>query len=222
MGNSGGGVAVETVDVTGPARDIGRFSRTAPQNLVLFTFITALTSSVVLIKARRNGVLRRALACRSGLGTQLAGLGLGWFSICLVQGLVIVGVGGLFFGVHWGDPLGAAGLLIVFSLVGCGAGLLVGALGSNEDRVSAITPIVGIVSGALGGCMVPLEVFPEGMRTVARFTPHFWALRGWERLVLKRADAGDVAGSVAVLGAYAVALLVLSTVALRSALLRGS
>ncbi len=219
---SGTGISVTTTDVgDGIDRNVGRFAFTAPQNLVLFTFITALTSATVLVRARRTGILRRALASPTGLGVQLAGMAAGWFTLCLLQSVLIVVVGAVAFGVPWGNPLAAGLLVITFALVGCGAGLLVGALGANEDRVGAITPIAGMVLGALGGCMVPAEIFPPSMLVVARMVPHYWAMRAWQSLIFDGAGLGAIAGDLAVLAAIGTALVVVATVLMRRSLLAG-
>lgn len=221
-GPAGTGISLTTTDVgDGIDRDVGRFAFTAPQNLVLFTFITALTSATVLVRARRTGILRRALASPTGLGVQLAGMAAGWFSLCLLQSVLIVVVGAVAFGVSWGNPLAASLLVITFALVGCGAGLLVGALGVNEDRVGAITPIVGMVLGALGGCMVPAEIFPSSMLVVARMVPHYWAMRAWQSLIFDGAGPGAIAGDLAVLAAIDAALVVVATLLMRRSLLAG-
>lgn len=221
-GPAGTGISLTTTDVgDGIDRDVGRFAFTAPQNLVLFTFITALTSATVLVRARRTGILRRALASPTGLGVQLAGMAAGWFSLCLLQSVLIVVVGAVAFGVSWGNPLAASLLVITFALVGCGAGLLVGALGVNEDRVGAITPIVGMVLGALGGCMVPAEIFPSSMLVVARMVPHYWAMRAWQSLIFDGAGLGAIAGDLAVLAAIGAALVVVATLLMRRSLLAG-
>ena len=219
---AGTGLSVTTTDVgDGIDRDVGRFAYTAPQNLVLFTFITALTSATVLVRARRSGILRRSLASPTSLGVQLAGMAAGWFTLCLLQSVLIVAVGAVAFGVPWGDPLAASALVVTFALVGCGAGLLVGAIGANEDRVGAITPIVGMVLGALGGCMVPAEIFPSSMLVVARMVPHYWAMQAWRSLVFDGAGLGAIAGDLAVLAATGVALVTVATLLMRRSLLAG-
>ena len=191
-----------------------------PQNLVLFTFINALASAAFLVQVRRDGVLHRALATRTSLGALLGGLATGWFVLALVQSLLIVVIGRVAFDVRWGDPVGTAALLVLWALVGCGAGLLVGALGENEDRVGAVMPVVGIVLGALGGCMVPFEVFPPLMRTLALAVPHTWALNGFRNLVFDGGAVRDIAGSIVVLTAWAGGLLWLSTTVMHRRLVR--
>jgi ABC-2 type transport system permease protein len=172
------------------------------------------------VRARRTGLLRRALASPSPLGLQLLGMAIGWFALALTQSLLIVVIGRVAFDVHWGDPVAGALLVVLFAIVGCGAGLLVGALGSNEDRVGATTPVVGICIGAIGGCTVPLEVFPSSMRALARVTPHYWAIDAWESLIDDGASVADIGGNLAVLGGFAIVMLVAATWSMRRALVR--
>lgn len=213
---------VQVIDV-GEARDesLSSFALTAPQNLVLFVFINAMAGGASLVRMRRTGVLRRVLAGPIGATDVVLGVSVAWFAISLVQSGVIMAVGTVVFGVSWGDPVGAALLAVVFAAVGAGAGLLVGALAANEDRVSSISPPFGIVLGALGGCMVPLEIFPEGMRTVSRLVPHGWAMSGWERLVFDGDGVGAIAGDLAVLCGFAAVFLGIAVVALHRDLRRG-
>ena len=104
-----GGVRVVTIDVGGGrSSHLSDFALTAPQNLVLFTFINALASATFLVGARRDGVLRRALATRTGLGTVLTGLTVGWFALALAQAMIIVVVGRIAFDVQWGNTVATA------------------------------------------------------------------------------------------------------------------
>lgn len=222
---AGAGATIEIEERTvGAARRAtdSRFSQSALQNLVLFTFITALTSATLLVRARRTGVLRRARATPTGLGTLLIGMAGGWFVLCLLQSVLLVAVGAVGFGVDWGSPVAAALLVVTFDVVGVGAGLLVGAVGRNEDRVGALTPVIGIVAGSLGGCTVPLQFFPDAMRTVSRAVPHGWAVDAWEQLVFDGAGLADIAGELAVLAAFAAAFVAVATLLMRRALQSGS
>ena len=215
-GGAGWGAAIDVQDVgASRAADLSRFSLVAPQQLVLFVFINSMASAGLIVTARRAGVLRRAVATPTGTGAILLGLGAGWFVFALFQSVAILLVGALLFGVGWGDPVGAGLLVVTFALVGCGAGLLVGAVGRDADRVSAVTPILGIVLGALGGCMAPLEIFPPAMLAAAHATPHYWAVTAWETLVVDGDGALAIAGSLGVLLALAGLFGAAATVLLR-------
>lgn len=210
------GVAVATRDVgSGRAATLSRFSLTAPQNLVLFVFISAAASSAAIVRMRRGGLLRRSLASPVSAAMLTLGVAGGWFAIALLQSLLIIVVGALVFGVDWGDPLGGIVLVAVYALVGTGVGLLTGALARDADRVGAIAPVVGIVLGALGGCMIPLEFFPPTMRALAHVVPQYWAVSAWQRLIFNGSGLGGIAAPVAVLAVFAAAFLTLAAVALR-------
>ncbi len=64
-------------------------------------------------------------------------------------------------------------------------------------------------------CGVVLRAFPAGMQTAALAVPHTWALTAWRNLVFDGGSLGDIAGSVAVLTAWAIGLVTLATIVLR-------
>lgn len=205
------GATVRSVDV-GARREqpLSSFALTVPQNLVLFVFITGLASGSALIRLRNLRVLRRAMAAPVSARQAALGVGLGWFATSLLQSLIIVFIGGVVFGVDWGDPLAATALVLAYALVGAGAGLLIGVVGHDEDRAGAITPIVGIVLGALGGCMVPLEVFPDTMVTVAHVVPQYWAMVAWQKVIFDGAGIGAILPNLAILGALGALCVVVA------------
>ena len=215
------GLAIPTESV-GEARfaSQGSFALTAAQNLVLFTFITALTAAAILVRMRQSGVLRRALSSPASPTAIVLGVGAGWMTLALIQATIIITVGAIAFGVDWGAPIAAAALVLLFCLVGTGAGLLVGAAISTEDTATAVTVPVGLVLAALGGCMVPSEIFPDFLQTISKATPHYWALEGWKEVMFDGAGLTEIATQLAALAAFAVALLATSSVVLRRSLLR--
>lgn len=196
----------------------GAFALTSAQNVVLFTFITALTSAALLVRARETGVLRRALTAPVSAASIVVGLGAGWLALALVQTAIIIAIGAFAFGVDWGNPLAATVLVLLFALVGAGAGLLLGSMIDSENTAGAASAPVALVLAAIGGCMVPVEVFPESLRTVSMMTPHYWALESWKELMFDGAGLADIAPQLGVLLGFAVVLLTFSSVVLRRSL----
>ncbi len=211
-------VEVETAGEALFPEDVGRFDLGAAQQLVLFVFLTSLTGAIALIETRRLGLSRRMLATPTPAGVVVLGEGLGRFAIALAQGLIIVAVTALVFSVDWGDPLAAAILLVVFCLVGAGAGMLLGATLANDQQAGAVSLLAGLGLAALGGSMVPLEVFPDTVRTVAHVTPHAWANDAFAELIRRDGGLGDILLELGVLAAYAACLLGLATWRLRRAI----
>lgn len=186
--------------------NFGRFDLGAATQLVLFMFVNSLGGSVALIQSRRLGVSRRMLSTPLRARTVLLGEAAGRFFIAMIQGVFIVIAAVLVFGVSWGDPLAASVLVVAFALVSTGAAVLFGSLLSNEQQAGALTPL-GLGLAALGGCMVPLEIFSPTMQTIARVTPHAWAVEGFTELIRNDASLIDVLPQVAVLGAFAAVLV---------------
>jgi ABC-2 type transport system permease protein len=188
---------------------LGRFDIGASSQLLLFVFLTSLASAAALIETRRLGVSRRMLASPTGIGTILAGEALGRIAVALVQGVIIMLGAGLLFGVSWGDPLGAAAVLVAFALVGGGAGMVVGAAFRNDQQATGIGIFLGLGLAALGGSMIPIEVFSGTMRTIAFLTPHAWANDAFAELVRRGGGLLDIAPQLGVLAGYAAGLFLL-------------
>ena len=73
--------------------------------------------------------------------------------------------------------------------------------------------------GALGGCMVPLEVFSPGMKTIAHITPQAWGNDAFAKLAGDGATIPAILPQLGVLAVYAAVLLALATWRLRRVLL---
>ncbi len=189
---------------------LGQFDLGASSQLVLFMFVNSLAATVALIQSRRLGVSRRMLSTPITSRTIVVGETLGRFSVAMIQGVFIILVASLLFGVKWGDPLGASVLLTAFALVSTGAAVLFGAILSNEQQAGALTPL-SLGLAALGGCMVPLEVFSPTMQTIAHITPHAWAVEGFTLLVRTDAGLSEIALQIAVLIGFAVVLIGLAS-----------
>lgn len=211
-------VRVQAVGREVPERN--SFSYTAPSNLVLFVFINTVTGGGALVESRRLGVTRRMLAAPLRASSIVAGFAASRFVFALLQAVLIVAVARALFGVRWGDPLGAALVIVLFAMVATGAGVLVGAVARTADQTTAIGIPVSIALGMLGGCMWPLEIVGPTMRTVGHLTPHAWAMDAWLDLIWDGEGLGAIWPDLAMLAGFAAALLALATWRLRVALTR--
>jgi ABC-2 type transport system permease protein len=151
------------------------------------------------------------LASPTPAGSILIGETLGRFAIALFEGLLIFVVTLLLFGVDWGDPVAGIAIIVVFALVGTGAAMLMGSSLHNAEQASSLGVFIGLGFAALGGCMVPIEVFPPFMVTIAHLTPHAWALDAFDEVLREGGTLPDILTELAVLAAYATVLLVVAS-----------
>jgi ABC-2 type transport system permease protein len=212
-------VEVTTVGESLFPQELRGFTLGAQGQLVLFMFLTSLTGATQLILSRQLGVSRRMLSTSTPMTTILLGEALGRFGVAAFQGVFIVAATALAFGVTWGDPVAVAALVGAFALVGSGVAMLIGAVSSNAEQAGSVGVFAGLGVAALGGSMVPPEVFPPFMASVSWLTPHRWALDGLRELVVG-AGITDVLPQLGVLLGFGALLLVLATWRLRATLTR--
>lgn len=200
--------------------NLGQFDLGASSQLVLFMFLTGLTGSAALIQSRQLGVTRRMLSSPASTRTILAGEALGRLGVTLFQGLYIVVVTLIVFRVNWGSPIGAAAIMLVFGMVAAAAAMLLGSVFSNDQQAGGIAVVLGLGLAALGGSMVPVEIFSSTMQSIAMVTPHYWANDAFAELVRRDGTLADILPQLGVLAAYAAVLLALATWRLQRVLTR--
>jgi ABC-2 type transport system permease protein len=199
---------------------LGRFDLGASSQLILFMFVTALSGAAVLIQTRQLGLSRRMLATPTEVRTIVIGEGLGRFGVVLLQGLYIMVATLLAFRVNWGDPLGATAVLVAFAAVGAGAAMLMGSVFRSAEQAGGVGVMAGLGLAALGGCMLPLELFSPTLRRIAHITPHAWAVDAFAELVQRQGGLIDILPQLGVLAAYATVLVAVATWMLRRVITR--
>jgi ABC-2 type transport system permease protein len=199
-------------------KTLGQFDVGASTQLLLFLFLIALTGAAAMIETRRLGISRRMLSTPTSPGAVIAGETLGRVLISVVQAAVIILGSALLFGVNWGQPIGVAAVVILYALVAAGVGIFLGTLFRNEQQAVGVSLLLGLGLGALGGCMVPLEIFSPTMKRIAHITPQAWGNDAFAKLVGHGASVTGILPQLGVLAAYAVVLLALATWRLRRVL----
>lgn len=188
--------------------------------LLLMTFLNALTGAAALIQSRKYGVSRRMVATPTSIRTIVLGEGIGRWSVGMFQAVYIMVATALLFGVSWGNLAAAVVVLALFAATAAGAAMLVGSLMHNDEQAAGITVMVGLGLGALGGSMLPLELFGSTMRTIAHITPHAWASDAFTEMNRHGGTIVDVLPQLGVLAGFAVVLIGLAVWRLRLTLTR--
>jgi ABC-2 type transport system permease protein len=211
---------VSHVVVAKPSNDQLGFQYTAPSNLVLFVIITSLTGSAALIETRTRGITTRLFALPVGRPAIILGELLGRFLIALTQAAIILFFSAIAFGVSWGSAPAVLAITLSVCVFGAALGMLVGFTARNMSQAVSFGPPLGIVLGMLGGCMWPLWIVPRIVRQVGHVTPNAWAMDAYVKTIDDGAGLTAVLGEVAVIGAFAAGILLLSGVAVRRSTVR--
>lgn len=199
---------------------LGKFDLGAAGETLLFVFLASLAGSSTLIQTRRLGVMARTLAAPVSAQQAIGGQALGRLTIAVFQGAYIMLATSVLFRVSWGNVWLSLVVLAMFSAVAAGAAMLVGSVIDNDGAASGIGVGLGLVLAALGGCMLPLELFPATLRTIAHITPHAWAYDAFAKIQRHGASLVDILPQLGVLAAMAAVLLVAGTWTLRRSMAR--
>lgn len=188
-----------------PEAVIDYFTWVAAGELLLFVFLTAMASSTLMIQSRRLRVAERMLSTPTRPAAIVVGATLGRFLVSLTQALFILVATALVFGVDWGSWPATLLIVVVFVLIGTGAGMLVGTSVPSDQMAYSIGISIGLVFALLAGVMG----FTFG--DIGRITPHAWALEAFEEVIVRSGTVADVLTELGVLALFAVALVGLAT-----------
>ncbi len=166
-------------------------------------FIVGVVASSILDE-RRRGTLRRLQAAPFSRGAFLLGKVVPYFLVNLVQVALMFALGAGVFHMGLGhSPSGLALVSLATAAAATGLGLLVAALGRTEGQVGGISTLLALVLAAVGGMMVPVFVMPPWMQHLARLSPHYWALRGYQDLIVRGQDLVAVLPETGILLGFA-------------------
>ena len=168
--------------------------------LVFFLMFVVSFNMTSIIDDKKDGTWTRILSTPTRPSELLAGHFLGTMVIGAIQVVLLVGFGSLVMGVQWGrSPLGV--FLVLFALVFCLTALSLMLAGFVEKRRSmqGLYPVLIVSTSMLGGCMWPLEIVSDFMRTVAHFIPQGQAMLGLTDLIVRGGGVAQALPSVAAL-----------------------
>jgi ABC-2 type transport system permease protein len=161
------------------------FSQSLPGMLVMFVLQMILTyGGAILVNDRIGGQLRRLLAAPVRPFEAYAGKVLARILLACCQAAVLLGCGAIAFRLPLGDhPLFLLPVVLSLATVAGCLSVLAGVLCTAEKQVILVAIFGAMVLSALGGCWWPIEIVPESFKTIAMFTPSYWAMHGLQSVM---------------------------------------
>ncbi len=168
-----------------------RYQVLVPSYTVMFAFFLALIVGWVFVAERRQGTLKRLRAAPVTRGHILLGKMLPCYVLSVGQGLFLLVMGRLLFGMRWGPDYWPwweqAGFVLAVvmttSLAVMGLAMLVAAVARSEMQVALLGAVAVLVLALVGGCVLPREMMPEQTQKISLITPHGWALNAYRELL---------------------------------------
>jgi ABC-2 type transport system permease protein len=189
------------------ARPTG-FSQSSPGMLVTFGLASIMASAITLLLERQSGTLRRLLTAPLTRWAVMGGKLGGVMAAGVLQAAVLITAGALVFRVDWGQaPVALAVMVLAFAFSVSGLGMLIAGVAKSYAQANALSQILTYSTAALGGAWWPIDIVPEWMQRVAQITPAYWAMRGFQDIIVREQGIRAILPSAAALVAMGAVFL---------------
>ncbi|MCP5052571.1 MAG: ABC transporter permease, partial [bacterium] len=176
------------------------FDHVIPGVLVQFILMMVLIyGGVSVMIDRKRGVLSRVLFSSVSIPQLWAGKFLGRLLMGIVQALILIITGLLFFNLNLGNPFLSILNVLFFSLAISSLSIFIGSVLSKEDLIIGISILLANVFAALGGCWWPIEVVPQTFRTIGMISPAYWAMDAFHQVIFFNKGLADIMVNILVL-----------------------
>jgi ABC-2 type transport system permease protein len=175
-----------------------------------------LVTSVAMLRERSSGTLERMLAMPLAKGDLLAGYGLAFGVVAVVQTLLASAVTLGPLGLDLAGPTWLVLLLAVLdALVGTALGLLLSAFARSEFQAVQFLPAVVLPQLLLSGLLGPRDAMAAPLRWLSQVLPLTYAVQGMQEVRTSAHVTGTVATDLAVLAGCTLGFLVLGAATLQ-------
>ncbi len=164
------------------------------------------------IKEREEGSMLRLRLIAGSQFSVIGGKFAFYFMVCLVQFLMM-----LLVGIFVMPLLGLSKLVLgenavlIFLTASCvamaatGYGILIAVYFRTAQQALSFGSISVVILSAIGGVWVPVDVMPEILQTLSRFSPMSWGLESFNDLFLRQASFGTILPNLLRLVGFALA-----------------
>ncbi|MGO4593303.1 ABC transporter permease [Leifsonia sp. 2TAF2] len=193
------------------------FATIGPAILALFPFIVMfLVTSITTLRERRTGTLERLLSMPLGRGDFILGYTIAFGLIAIVQALIASAYAIWVCGLDVkGDPWLLVAVAVVDAVLGSTLGLFASAFARTEFQVVQFMPLLVFPQILLGGIFLPRDDLPAGLREISDWLPLSHAVDALNAVAGDTHDAAYVGGQLLILGAFALAAVILGALTLQ-------
>ncbi|MBW8873024.1 MAG: ABC transporter permease [Leifsonia sp.] len=193
------------------------FQTIGPAILALFPFIVMfLVTSITTLRERRTGTLERLLSMPLGRGDFILGYTIAFGLIAIVQALIASAYAIWVCGLDVkGDPWLLVAVAVVDAVLGSTLGLFASAFARTEFQVVQFMPLLVFPQILLGGIFLPRDDLPAGLREISDWLPLSHAVDALNAVAGDTHDAAYVGGQLLILGAFALAAVILGALTLQ-------
>lgn len=179
--------------------------QSVPGMAVMFSFMSVILLGASFFKEHDWHTWDRLRASPARSIEIVAGKCLPVFAVSLLQLSLIWGLGVVVYGLRAGGPFWAIGFVtICLSWASLGFGMTLVSFCRTTDQLGILANMGSLVLGGLSGAFAPIS--PHTLWGIlAQFSPLYWALDGYHRVIFDRAGMRGIAPACLLLFAFGLA-----------------
>jgi ABC-type Na+ efflux pump permease subunit len=188
------------------------FNHMIPATSVMFILFTVLMyGGIIILQERNYGQLERIYLSPASFSSIIAGKWISRLLLGMLQITILFLVGKVLFKTYLGNSIPALFLIALFfcSTV-AGLSILLGSLIRKEEVLIVFNILLANLMAALGGCWMPLELFPAGIRKVSFIFPTGWAMDAFHKLIFFGHDLRSLLLHILALFLFSIFCLILA------------
>ena len=183
------------------------FDHAIPGTTIQFIMMMVMIyGGVTVMEDRKKGILGRMLFSPLSTGEVFRAKLLGRWLMGLLQALMLIVVGKIFFRLDLGHLPLALLVIAVFSMAVAALSVFIGSRLTKEDVIIGLSVLMANVFAALGGCWWPNEIVPPAVRKISVISPAAWAMDALHKLRFFGGGLTDILPNLGVLLALTVVL----------------
>ena len=187
------------------------FDHVIPGTLVQFIIMMVLIyGGITVLIDRQKGILSRILFSSISKGSLWCSKFLGRLFMAIIQALILIIAGKLFFNLNLGNNLLAAIVILFFCISIASLSIFVGSVLNKEDLIIGVSVLFANIFAALGGCWWPIEVVPETFKTIGMISPAYWAMDAFHKIIFFNKGIDDIIINLIIFTGYTIIFTYLS------------
>jgi len=188
------------------------FNHMIPSTSVMFILFTILMyGGIILLQERREGQLERIYLSPASFSSIIAGKWLSRLLLGMLQIVILFSAGKILFKTYLGNSIPALFLVALFFCgTIAGMSILLGSIIRKEEVLVVFNILFANLMAGLGGCWMPRELFPPGLKTASFIFPTAWTMDAFDKLIFFGYDLKSVSLNILILFLFSLVFFFLA------------
>ena len=204
-------LAISENDFQGDWYGDNPYNQASPGILVMFAIMGLVSTGQILVLERKSRTLQRMMSTSMRSWEIIAGHTLAMFGLVFFQIALLVVFGQLVLSVDYlNNPIGTLLISAALSLWVAAMGMVIGTIAKEDSQVILFALMAMFIFSALGGTWFPLEVSRGGFAAIGKAMPSYWAMNGYQNILMRGLGLESVWMPTMVILAYALGFFLLA------------